>query len=66
MTYRPPVADMLATLKQASGLDETLYGDLTLADVEAILEEGAKFAADRIAPSTPSATATAPPSRTAK
>ncbi|MCA0316984.1 MAG: acyl-CoA dehydrogenase [Proteobacteria bacterium] len=54
MTYRAPVADMIATLKQAAGLDqaiaEGLYGDLTLADIEAILEEAGKFAGERIAP----------------
>ncbi|MBL8568958.1 MAG: acyl-CoA dehydrogenase [Phreatobacter sp.] len=54
MTYRAPVTDMIATLKQAAGLDqaiaEGLYGDLTLADIEAILEEAGKFAGERIAP----------------
>jgi len=54
MTYRAPVADMIATLKHAVGLEEAvaggLYGDLTLDDVTAILEEAGKFAADRIAP----------------
>jgi len=54
MTYRAPVADMIATLKNAVGLEYAiaagLYGDLTLYDVTAILEEAGKFAADRIAP----------------
>jgi acyl-CoA dehydrogenase len=54
MTYRAPVADMIATLKDAAGLEaaiaEGLYGDLTLEDIRAILEEAARFAADRIAP----------------
>ncbi len=54
MTYRAPVADMIATLKNAVGLEDAiaagLYGDLTLDDVTAILEEAGKFASDRIAP----------------
>jgi acyl-CoA dehydrogenase len=54
MTYRAPVADIIATLKDAAGLDQAiasgLYGDLTLDDIKAILEEAGKFAADRIAP----------------
>ncbi|MDP3545597.1 MAG: acyl-CoA dehydrogenase [Phreatobacter sp.] len=54
MTYRAPVADMIDTLKHAVGLEEALasglYGDLTLDDVSAILEEAGKFASDRIAP----------------
>jgi butyryl-CoA dehydrogenase len=54
MTYRAPVADIIATLKDAAGLEQAiasgLYGDLTLDDVQAILDEAGKFAADRIAP----------------
>jgi acyl-CoA dehydrogenase len=54
MTYRAPVADMIATLKDTANLEAALagglYGDLTMADVQAILEEAGKFAAERIAP----------------
>lgn len=54
MTYRAPVADMIATMKHAAGLEQALasglYGDLGLDDITAILEEAGKFAADRIAP----------------
>ncbi|WP_296572049.1 acyl-CoA dehydrogenase [Phreatobacter sp.] len=54
MTYRAPVTDMLATLKHVVGLEQMLasglYGDLTVADIAAILDEAGKFAAERIAP----------------
>ena len=42
MPYRAPVADMIATLKHAAGLEQALadglYGDLGLDDITAILE----------------------------
>ncbi len=54
MSYRPPVADMAFTMRHAAGLDEAiasgLYGDLTGDLVDAVLEEAAKFAAERVAP----------------
>ncbi len=54
MPYRAPVADMIATLKHAAGLEQALadglYGDLGLDDITAILEEAGKFAGERIAP----------------
>ena len=54
MTYAAPVADMVATLKGAAGLDslvaEGIYGEVGADDVRGILEEGARFAADVIAP----------------
>ena len=54
MSYRAPVADIAFTLKHSAGLSqalsEGLYGDLTEADVDAVLEEAGKFAATVIAP----------------
>jgi alkylation response protein AidB-like acyl-CoA dehydrogenase len=54
MTYRAPVADIAFTLKHSAGLSralaEGLYGDLTEADVDAVLEEAGKFASTVIAP----------------
>jgi alkylation response protein AidB-like acyl-CoA dehydrogenase len=54
MTYRAPVADIAFTLKHSAGLsralEERLYGDLTEADVDAVLEEAGKFASTVIAP----------------
>jgi alkylation response protein AidB-like acyl-CoA dehydrogenase len=54
MTYRAPVSDIAFTLRHSSGfgraLDEGLYGDLTMSDVDAVLEEAGKFANDVIAP----------------
>jgi acyl-CoA dehydrogenase len=54
MTYRAPVADIAFTLKHSAGLktalDEGLYGDLTEADIDAVLEEAGKFATTVIAP----------------
>jgi acyl-CoA dehydrogenase len=54
MTYRAPVEDIAFTLKHSAGfksaLDEGLYGDLTEADVDAVLEEAGKFASTVIAP----------------
>ena len=50
MSYRAPVADMVFTLRHVAGLDgaiaDGLYGDLTPELVEAILEEGGRFADD--------------------
>jgi alkylation response protein AidB-like acyl-CoA dehydrogenase len=52
MTFRAPVADIAFALKHGSGLGPTLArsGDLSAADVDAILEEAGKFATDVIAP----------------
>ncbi|TDR94325.1 acyl-CoA dehydrogenase [Enterovirga rhinocerotis] len=54
MTYAAPVEEMAATLKAAAGLERAvadgLYGDLTVEDVTAVLEEAARFAGDVIAP----------------
>jgi acyl-CoA dehydrogenase len=54
MTFRAPVADIAFTLKHAAGLKaalaEGLYGDLTEADIDAVLEEAGKFASTVIAP----------------
>jgi len=54
MTFRAPVADIAFTLKHSAGLGQAikdgLYGDLTEADVDAVLEEAGKFASDIIAP----------------
>ena len=54
MTYRAPLADIGAALKYAAGLpaaiDEGLFGDLTMDDVDAILTEAGRFAAEAIAP----------------
>jgi acyl-CoA dehydrogenase len=54
MTFRAPVADIAFTLKHAAGLKaalaEGLYGDLTEADIDAVLEEAGKFATTVIAP----------------
>ncbi len=54
MTYRAPLSDMLATMKDVVGLEAALasglYADLSQDLVEQVLEEAGKFAADRIAP----------------
>ena len=54
MTYRAPVEDIAFTLKHSAGLksalEEGLYGDLTEADIDAVLEEAGKFASTVIAP----------------
>ena len=54
MSYRAPVAEIAFTLKHSAGLSqalsERLYGDLTEADVDAVLEEAGKFASTVIAP----------------
>ncbi len=54
MTYRPPVDEMLFTLKHVAGLDRSIedgiYPDLSHDVVAAVLEEAGKFAAGQIAP----------------
>jgi acyl-CoA dehydrogenase len=54
MTYRAPLADIGAALKYAAGLptaiDEGLFDDLTMDDVDAVLAEAGRFAAEVIAP----------------
>lgn len=54
MTYRAPIADIAFTLKHSAGLKsalaEGLYGDLTEADIDAVLQEAGKFASTVIAP----------------
>ncbi len=54
MTYRPPVDEMMFTLKHVAGLDRSIadgtYPDLSDDLVGAILKEAGKFAAGQIAP----------------
>ena len=53
MTYRAPLADIAAALKSAalpSAIDEGLFGDLTMDDVDAVVAEAGRFAAEVIAP----------------
>jgi alkylation response protein AidB-like acyl-CoA dehydrogenase len=52
MTYRTPVSDIAFTLKHGPGLAPTLAkdGELSAADVDAVLEEAGRFATDVIAP----------------
>ena len=54
MTYRPPVEDMLFTLREVAGLDrlvsDGLAPELEGGVADAILEEAGRFAADVIAP----------------
>ncbi len=54
MSYRAPVADMLFTMRHAAGLQEGLerglYADLADGAAEALLDEAAKFAENRLAP----------------
>lgn len=54
MAYRAPVADMLFTMTHAAGLrdgiDTGLYHDLADGALEALLDEAAKFAENRLAP----------------
>ncbi len=54
MTYRAPVADMLFAMKHAAGLqdgvDRGYYADLADGAAEALLDEAAKFAENRLAP----------------
>jgi len=52
--YRAPLADIAFALKHGAGLksaiDEGLFGDLTLDDVDAVLTEAGRFAGEVIAP----------------
>jgi acyl-CoA dehydrogenase len=54
MTYQAPLADMAFALKHgaalAGAIDEGLFGDLAMDDVEAVLAEAARMAAEVIAP----------------
>jgi butyryl-CoA dehydrogenase len=54
MSYAAPVADMVAALKGAAGLDRAvadgLYGELASDDVVSILDEAARFANEVVAP----------------
>ncbi len=54
MTYRAPVEDILFAMRHAAGLErgvaDGLYADLADGVAEAVLEEAARFAEDRIAP----------------
>jgi acyl-CoA dehydrogenase len=54
VTYQAPLADISFALKYGAALkpaiEEGLYGDLTLDDVDAVLAEAGRFAAEVIAP----------------
>jgi len=53
VTYRAPLADIASALKSAalpSAIDEGLFGDLTMDDVDAVLAEAGRFATEVIAP----------------
>jgi acyl-CoA dehydrogenase len=50
MTYAPPLAEILLSMQVAGYLDSSIYADLPHADAQMILDEAARFAADRIAP----------------
>ena len=54
MTYHAPLADMSFALKYGTSLlpalEEGLLGDLTMDDVEAVLAEAGRMAAEVIAP----------------
>ncbi len=53
MTYRAPLADIAAALKSVAlpaAIAEGLFGDLTMDDVDAVLKEAGRFAAEVIAP----------------
>ena len=54
MTYRAPLADIGFALRYAAGLpaaiDEGLFADLTMDDVDAVLAEAGRFAGEVIAP----------------
>jgi alkylation response protein AidB-like acyl-CoA dehydrogenase len=54
MTYRAPLADISFALKHSAGLsaaiDEGLFADLTLDDVDAVLNEAGRFAGEVIGP----------------
>ena len=54
MTYRPPVRDMAYTLNEVAGLEGLMgsgpFADLSPDLVESVMEEGAKLAAEVLAP----------------
>jgi acyl-CoA dehydrogenase len=54
VTYRAPLADIGVALKYAAGLpaaiDEGLFDELTIDDVDAVLREAGRFAGEVIAP----------------
>src|SRR5579872_4558141 len=54
MTYKATLADINFALKHGasltSAIEQGLFGDLTLADVEAVLSEAGRFAETVIAP----------------
>ena len=54
MSYRAPIADMTAALKDGAGMAqaiaEGLYGDFGAADIAAVLEEAGRFTAEVIEP----------------
>jgi hypothetical protein len=54
MTYRAPVEEMLFAMKHAGGLldgiERGIYTDLADGAAEALLDEAAKFAENRLAP----------------
>ena len=54
MTYHAPLADMSFALKYGTALlpaiEEGLFGDLTIADIEAVLAEAGRVASEVIAP----------------
>jgi len=54
VTYHAPLADISSALKYAAGvpaaIDEGLFGDLTMDDVDAVLAEAARFAGEVLAP----------------
>jgi acyl-CoA dehydrogenase len=53
VTYRAPLADIASALKSAAlpaAIDEGLFGDLAMEDVDAVLAEAGRFAAEVIAP----------------
>lgn len=49
-SYQPPVQDMMFTLRDVIGFDRLNVADLDEATMQAILEEGAKFASNVLAP----------------
>ncbi len=54
MTYQAPLADMSFALKYGAGLlpalEEGFFGDLTMDDIEAVLAEAGRMAAEVIGP----------------
>ena len=54
MTYRAPIGEMLFAMKHAGGLvdgiEHGIYTDLADGAAEALLDEAAKFAENRLAP----------------